>query len=357
MAAVRLEALVKQYDGPPVVDGVSLDIRDGEFLTLLGPSGCGKTTTLRMIAGLVLPSAGRIWIGDHDVSREPPQRRDVGMVFQDYSLFPHLSVADNIAFGLVERRVARPTRDARVAELLELVRLPGLGARYPAELSGGQQQRVAFARAIAHTPRVLLMDEPLGALDLKLREAMQEELRRLQRQLGITTVYVTHDQVEAMRMSDRIAVMNAGRVEQLGAPTTIYERPETVFTAGFVGSINLMPGRCVGRENGCWVVETPAGRLRAGIQATLDPGSAPVTLAVRPEHLRLADGDATNDDNRIDGRIASSAFLGNLVQLVVRGAGDMELRIELRAGDPRPADGAPVSVRWSPDKTVLLVPR
>jgi len=357
MASVRLDALVKQYDGPPVVDGVTLDIRDGEFLTLLGPSGCGKTTTLRMIAGLVLPTAGSIRIGEQDVSRLPPQRRDVGMVFQDYALFPHLSVADNIAFGLVERRVTRAARAARVAELLELVRLPGLGERHPAELSGGQQQRVAFARAIAHTPRVLLMDEPLGALDLKLREAMQEELRRLQRQLGITTVYVTHDQVEAMRMSDRIAVMNAGRIEQLGAPAAIYERPETAFTAGFVGSINLMDGRCVGRENGCWIVETPAGRLRAGAAGSPEPGAAAITLAVRPEHLRLGDDDARNDDNRIDGRIASSAFLGNLVQLVVRGAGDVELRVELRAGEPRPADGESVSVRWSPDKTVLLVPR
>jgi spermidine/putrescine ABC transporter ATP-binding subunit len=356
MATVRLDALIKQYDGPPVVDRVTLDIADGEFLTLLGPSGCGKTTTLRMIAGLVLPSAGRIWIGDQDVSKQPPQHRDVGMVFQDYALFPHLSVADNIAFGLVERRVPQAARAARVAELLELVRLPGLDARYPAELSGGQQQRVAFARAIAHTPRVLLMDEPLGALDLKLREAMQEELRRLQRQLGITTVYVTHDQVEAMRMSDRIAVMNGGRVEQLGSPTAIYERPETAFTAGFVGSINFVSGRCVGRDGGCHVVETPAGRLRAAANGR-EPGTAPITLAVRPEHLRLAAGDAADNENRIDGRITGSAFLGNLVQLMVRGTGDVELCVELRAGDPRPADGAPVSVRWSPDKTVLLVPR
>jgi spermidine/putrescine ABC transporter ATP-binding subunit len=357
MAAVRLDNLIKAYDGPPVVDGVTLDIRDGEFLTLLGPSGCGKTTTLRMLAGLVLPSSGRVWIDDEDVSRQPPQRRDIGMVFQDYSLFPHLSVADNIAFALVERRVPSAVRAARVAELLELVRLPGLGERYPAELSGGQQQRVAFARAIAHTPRVLLMDEPLGALDLKLRETMQEELRRLQRQLGITTVYVTHDQVEAMRMSDRIAVMNAGRVEQLGAPAMIYERPATAFTAGFVGSINLMAGRYVGRENGCWLVDTAAGRLRAGIAAAEQPNGTPVSIAVRPEHLRLDRASAVNDDNQIDGRIISSTFLGNLVQLTVRGAGDIELRIELRPGDPRPADGAPVSVRWSPENTVLLVPR
>ncbi|HEY3886246.1 MAG TPA: ABC transporter ATP-binding protein, partial [Vicinamibacterales bacterium] len=287
MAAVRLEALIKQYDTAPVVDGVTLDIEDGEFLTLLGPSGCGKTTTLRMVAGLVLPSAGRVWIGAQDVSRQPPQRRDVGMVFQDYSLFPHLSVADNIAFGLVERRIARPAREARVAELLELVRLPGLGGRYPAELSGGQQQRVAFARAIAHPPRVLLMDEPLGALDLKLRETMQDELRRLQRQLGITTVYVTHDQIEAMRMSDRIAVMNAGRIEQLGSPTAVYERPETEFTAGFVGSINFLKGRCVGRENGWHVVDTSAGRLHACASAGRGTDAAYVTLAVRPEHLRL----------------------------------------------------------------------
>jgi spermidine/putrescine ABC transporter ATP-binding subunit len=357
MAAVRLDALIKQYDAAPVVDGVSLDIENGEFLTLLGPSGCGKTTTLRMVAGLVLPSAGRIWIGDQDVSHQPPQRRDVGMVFQDYALFPHLSVADNIAFGLVERRMPRPARAARVAELLDLVRLPGLGGRFPGELSGGQQQRVAFARAIAHPPRVLLMDEPLGALDLKLRETMQDELRRLQRQLGITTIYVTHDQIEAMRMSDRIAVMNAGRIEQLGSPIAIYERPETEFAAGFVGSINFLKGRCVGRENGWCVVDTPAGRLRARAPDGREIGTTAVTLAVRPEHLRLADVDGAGDQNYVDGRIAGSSFLGNLVQLVVRGADDLELRIELRSGDPRPPDGTKVSVRWPLDKTVLLVPR
>jgi ABC-type Fe3+/spermidine/putrescine transport system ATPase subunit len=253
--------------------------------------------------------------------------------------------------------MARAARAVRVAELLELVRLPGLGARYPAELSGGQQQRVAFARAIAHPPRVLLMDEPLGALDLKLREVMQEELRRLQRQLGITTVYVTHDQIEAMRMSDRIAVMNAGRIEQLGSPTEIYERPETEFTAGFVGNINFLRGRCTGRENGWYVVDTSAGRLRACAPDGREVDAALVTLAVRPEHLRIATVDRAGDENRVDGWIVGSAFLGNFVQLVVRGAEDLELRIELRSGDPRPPDGTQVSVRWPFDKTVLLVPR
>ncbi|MBI3517377.1 MAG: ABC transporter ATP-binding protein [Proteobacteria bacterium] len=358
MATVRLDALEKRYDTTAAVAGVTLDIADGEFLTLLGPSGCGKTTTLRMIAGFIAPSAGRVWIGANDVTTQPPQHRDVNMVFQDYALFPHLTVAENIAFGLVERRAPRAERARRVAELLELVRLPGHEARYPSELSGGQQQRVAFARAIAHPPRVLLMDEPLGALDLKLREAMQEELRRLQRQLGITTVYVTHDQVEAMRMSDRIAVMNQGRVEQLGTPEAIYERPATEFAAGFVGSINFLKGRCVGHEDGCYIVETAAGRLRADTGAARIAGATPVTLAVRPEHLRLdTAAGADGRENRVDGQVAASSFLGNLVQLVVRAAGDLELRVELRAGDRRPPDGATVSVSWPTAKTVLLPSR
>jgi putative spermidine/putrescine transport system ATP-binding protein len=356
MATVSLEALSKTFGEGPVVDGVTLDIADGEFLTLLGPSGCGKTTTLRMIAGFMLPSSGRIRIGARDVTKLPPQRRDIGMVFQDYSLFPHLTVAENIAFGLVERRVARRQRDARVAELLELVRLPGLGGRFPAELSGGQQQRVAFARAIAHPPRVLLMDEPLGALDLKLREAMQDELRRLQRTLAITTVYVTHDQVEAMRMSDRIAVMSAGHVEQLAPPAELYERPATEFAASFVGSINMLRGRVVARDARGYLVETPAGRLLAARRGDAVIGSDSVTVAVRPEHLRIA-SNGTRRENCIPGLVKQTSFLGNLVHILV-GAGEApDLLVELRADEGRPADGEPISVHWPPEKTILLTSR
>ncbi|MBM3613631.1 MAG: ATP-binding cassette domain-containing protein, partial [Alphaproteobacteria bacterium] len=229
MARLTFEGVEKRFGDVVAVARLDLDVAEGSFLTLLGPSGCGKTTTLRMIAGFILPDRGRLLIDDEDVTRVPPQRRGIGMVFQDYALFPHLTVAANIGFGLVERGMAGDAIARRVADLLDLVRLPDIAGRYPSELSGGQQQRVALARAVAHTPRLLLMDEPLGALDLKLREAMQLELRRIQQELRITTVYVTHDQHEAMAMSDRIAVMNRGRIEQLDAPAAIYDSPKTKF--------------------------------------------------------------------------------------------------------------------------------
>ena len=240
MPKVRLEGVERRYGATIALESLDLDIRDGEFLTLLGPSGCGKTTTLRIIAGFVDPTAGRVLVDGRDVIHLPPSRRDVGMVFQNYALFPHLTVAENIAFGMKQRGARMDARRRRVAELLDLVRMPGYGERYPAELSGGQRQRVAIARAVAHPPKMLLMDEPLGALDLKLRELMQQELRSIQRTLKITTLYVTHDQTEAMTMSDRIVVMQAGRVEQVGEPEQIYMRPASRFVASFVGKINFI---------------------------------------------------------------------------------------------------------------------
>ena len=293
MSTVELEYVSKRYGDFVAVDDLDLAVRDGEFLTLLGPSGCGKTATLRMIAGFVAPSAGTIGIGSADVTHVLPQRRSLGMVFQDYALFPHLTVAENIAFGMVERRVAKSQIRQRVAELLDLIRLPQTGERYPSQISGGQQQRVALARVVAVEPQVLLMDEPLGALDLKLREVMQLKLRNIQQALSITTIYVTHDQAEAMSLSDRIAVINGGRIEQLGTPAAIYERPRTRFVAGFIGKINFFAGNIIDRDGAFamlrWadrVLRAPAGGVSAD-----NPGEK-VILAVRPEHIAISrDGD------------------------------------------------------------------
>jgi putative spermidine/putrescine transport system ATP-binding protein len=240
--AVRLEGVAKRYGEVVAVDGVDLDVRDGEFFSMLGPSGSGKTTTLRMIAGFEMPTAGRVLLHGRDVTNVPPFDRDVNTVFQDYALFPHLSVGDNVAYGLMVRKVPKAERTARVADALRMVRLEGYDKRKPAQLSGGQRQRVALARALVNRPRVLLLDEPLGALDLKLREEMQIELKAIQQQVGITFIYVTHDQEEALTMSDRLAVFNAGRIEQLGSPAEVYERPKTRFVAGFVGTSNLLTG-------------------------------------------------------------------------------------------------------------------
>jgi ABC-type Fe3+/spermidine/putrescine transport system ATPase subunit len=240
MSLLEIRNVTRRFGAFTAVDGVSLGIEAGEFFTLLGPSGCGKTTTLRIIAGFVDPTAGHVLINGRDVGRLPPNKREVGMVFQNYALLPHLTVADNIAFGMKQRGASKAARAARVAELLDLIQLAGHEQRYPAALSGGQRQRVAIARAVAHPPAILLMDEPLGALDLKLREAMQQELRAIQKRLRITTLYVTHDQTEAMVMSDRIVVMRNGRVEQIGSPSEIYRRPASRFVASFLGGINFL---------------------------------------------------------------------------------------------------------------------
>jgi spermidine/putrescine transport system ATP-binding protein len=250
-ADVRLDRVTKTFHDVVAVDDLSMEIVHGEFFSLLGPSGCGKTTTLRMIGGFEEASLGTIFLGDADVTNLPPFKRDVNTVFQNYALFPHLSVYENVAFGLRRRKVAGPDLNRRVGEMLELVELPGYERRKPSQLSGGQQQRVALARALINHPRVLLLDEPLGALDLKLRKQMQIELKRIQTEVGITFIYVTHDQEEAMTMSDRIAVMRHGRIEQLGTPEELYERPTTAFVAGFLGVSNLLDGSVVGRE-GQW---------------------------------------------------------------------------------------------------------
>jgi len=354
VSELKLEGVVKRYGQVVAVERVDLHIHEGEFLTLLGPSGCGKTTTLRMIAGFIDPTEGRILIGAEDVTGLPPQKRDIGMVFQDYALFPHLTIADNIAFSLVERRVPTADRRKRIGELLDLIRLPGVEERYPSELSGGQQQRVALARAIAHPPRVLLMDEPLGALDLKLREAMQEELRALQDKLQITTVYVTHDQGEAMSLSDRIAVMNAGRIEQLDTPSNIYGAPRTEFVANFVGKINFLRGTLSGQQDGFALIDTPVGRIRARMAASASFGSdSRVTVSIRPENLRVIHrAEDAGDMNTVAGRIVSRLFTGNLSHVRVAVPGEVELLVEMRPSDL--SDAAEVTIGWRPEHGVLI---
>jgi putative spermidine/putrescine transport system ATP-binding protein len=314
-SAVRLDQLVKRFGGDVgrrvarsggkvvpgtnevvAVDGVDLDIADGEFFSMLGPSGSGKTTTLRLIAGFELPTEGRVWLHGVDVTRKPPFERDVNTVFQDYALFPHMSVGDNVAYGLTVRKVPKPERERRVGEALDMVRLAGYERRKPAQLSGGQRQRVALARALVNRPRVLLLDEPLGALDLKLREEMQLELKAIQQEVGITFIYVTHDQEEALTMSDRLAVFNRGRIEQLGTPAELYERPATAFVAGFVGTSNLLRG--------------------AAAQALVGTDGL---FTVRPEKIRLAERGAAVADDEVgaDGTIRNVVYLGPDTRYIV----------------------------------------
>ena len=309
-AHLRLEALVKDYGvGEPAVDRLDLEIGRGEFVALLGPSGCGKTTTLRMIAGLVEPTAGRILLDGDDLTAKPVHRRNIGMVFQNYALFPHMSVADNVAFGLQMRGIAAGEIASRVAEALALVRLTGFEARRPKALSGGQQQRVALARALVIRPDLLLLDEPLSNLDAKLREEMRGEIREIQRRLGITTVFVTHDQAEALALADRISVMEKGRLAQLGTPEAVYERPATPFVARFVGRINALAAAADGD-----------GRLRIGGQpipaGDLEPAGARVTVMIRPQHITLSQPGVS-----LPGRVTGVTYVGDVVQIAVAGDG------------------------------------
>jgi spermidine/putrescine transport system ATP-binding protein len=342
---VRLEDVVKEFGEVRAVDGISLEIPRGSFFALLGPSGCGKTTTLRMIGGFEEATSGRIFLGDRDVVGLPPYKRDVNTVFQSYALFPHMTVADNVAFGLERRKLAKAEIRSRVAEILELVDLAGRENRKPKQLSGGQQQRVALARAIVNNPRVLLLDEPLGALDLKLRKQMQLELKRIQNEVGITFVHVTHDQEEAMTMADTIAVMNGGKVEQLGAPAELYERPATPFVAGFLGASNLL----VGELQGDRVVLADGTAI--GVPANGRSGA--VAAGVRPEKIRLGEDGGSN---RLTGRVKETAYVGVATEVIVdTTAGTVSVWSQNSdAGTAPLAPGQPVVLTWSPESTFVV---
>ncbi|MEV7423917.1 ABC transporter ATP-binding protein [Streptomyces sp. NPDC091212] len=352
---IEIEDLAAGYEGQRVLDVDRLSIRRGEFLSILGPSGCGKTTLLNSLAGFVRPTGGRITLDGVDLTDVPTHRRGLGLVFQNYALFPHMTVADNVAYGLKVRRVERAERDERVAEALRLVGLEAYAGRRPKQLSGGQQQRVAVARALATRPAVLLLDEPLSNLDAKLRREMRVELRELQQRLGITMVFVTHDQEEAMSLSDRIAVMNGGRVEQLGSPTEVYRTPATRFVAEFIGAANILEG--TGASDGTLTVG--AARLDSGLPSLVD--GAPVTLAVRPERVVVAPaGDAGTDRAafpagsaaRGSGIVGYRAFTGEAWQAQIVVAEGVALNA--RTAQEPPAVGAAVSFGWGPDDVIRL---
>jgi spermidine/putrescine ABC transporter ATP-binding subunit len=293
-AAVRIDTLYKRYGTVVAIDGIDLAISSGEFLTLLGPSGSGKTTTLMTIAGFEVPTSGDIFIDDREVSRIPPHRRDIGMVFQSYALFPHMTIAENIAFPLQMRKMSKAERETKVRDALRMVRLPGVEGRYPQQLSGGQQQRIALARALVYDPPLLLMDEPLGALDKKLREELQLEIKRLQNRLHITVIYVTHDQSEALVMSDRIAVFNNGRIEQIGTPEDLYDRPANRFVASFLGESNFLEATVADCTGNTCVAYTEGARFRVRTDSDVHAGDR-VIMAIRPEKLLLSlDGDLPN---------------------------------------------------------------
>jgi spermidine/putrescine transport system ATP-binding protein len=343
---VRLEEVVKRFDDTTAVDGISVEIPRGSFFALLGPSGCGKTTTLRMIGGFEEPTEGSIYLGDQDVVGLPPYKRDVNTVFQSYALFPHMTVERNVGFGLERRRIAKSELRNRVGEMLELVGLAGLGGRKPRQLSGGQQQRVALGRALVNHPRVLLLDEPLGALDLKLRKQMQLELKRIQSEIGITFVHVTHDQEEAMTMADTIAVMNSGRIEQLGPPEELYERPATAYVAGFLGISNLLPGTV----DGAGTIRLDDGTV---VRAQVDGQTGPVAAGVRPEKITIGAGGGANE---LLGTISETAYIGVATQVVVAtAAGTVHVFAQnIDSGGRVPAPGSNVVLSWSPESTFVV---
>jgi spermidine/putrescine transport system ATP-binding protein len=342
---VRLQEVVKEFGEMRAVDGISLEIPRGSFFALLGPSGCGKTTTLRMIGGFEEATSGRIFLGDRDVVGLPPYKRDVNTVFQSYALFPHMTIEDNVAFGLQRKGLPKAEVRKRVSEILELVDLAGREHHKPRQLSGGQQQRVALARAIVCNPRVLLLDEPLGALDLKLRKQMQLELKRIQNEVGITFVHVTHDQEEAMTMADTIAVMNGGRIEQLGGPAELYENPRTAFVAGFLGKSNLLNGTITGDGT---IQLADGSVLRASTNGT----RGAVSLGVRPEKISLGNGGV----NRLSGKVKESAYIGVATEVVVMTpVGEMTVfHQNVEAGGVAPAPGSRVTLSWAPDATFVV---
>jgi spermidine/putrescine transport system ATP-binding protein len=347
---VVLNSVTKRFGDLTAVDAIDLEVEEGEFFTMLGPSGCGKTTTLRMVAGFEEVTDGRLAIDDVDMQGIPPHKRPTNTVFQSYALFPHLSVKENVAFGLRRKGIDRSEIDHRVREELERVGLAAEANRRPAQLSGGMQQRVALARALVNFPRVLLLDEPLGALDLKLRKGLQVELKKIQREVGITFVYVTHDQEEALTMSDRIAVMNKGRIEQIGDPEDVYDRPTTTFVAGFIGVSNLMPGT-VRKTGARGEVELDSGVHVSTDVDGFNPGDR-CHAVVRPEKLMIDSEDG--EQPTIEGMVESSLYLGTSTQLIVQLPGEVRMTVLVPNADEAerqrlPGGGAKVKLSWSSD--------
>lgn len=351
MSDVVLEQVRKAYGAVVAVRGVDLRVAPGEFVTLLGPSGCGKTTCLRMVAGFVEPDAGRILLGGEDVTHVPPYRRNTGMVFQSYALFPHRTVAANIAFGMQMRGVGRSDVERRTKEALRLVRLEALAERYPAELSGGQKQRVALARAVVIQPQVLLLDEPLGALDLKLREELQVEIKRVQSTLGITTLFVTHDQGEALGMSDRVAVMRDGEIVQIDTPSALYERPNSTYVANFVGRTNLIEVVVKSYEGDITSVEADGVTFHvSGGQNTTFAVGERCLLAARPEHFGVGAGEP----NVLNAKVADVSYRGSVWNVELSGPRNVPLNAQVRSGQPVPEKGQTVTLSFAPARGFLL---
>ena len=350
----------KTFGDVSAVDDVTLQVRRGEFLSLLGPSGCGKTTSLRLVAGFEQPTRGQIFLNAQPVGGVPPYRRNVNTVFQHYALFPHMNVVDNVAFGLRMKRLAASQITQRVNRMLALVELPDVGNRLPHQLSGGQQQRIALARALVNEPTVLLLDEPLGALDLKVRRRMQQELKRIHQEVGVTFVYVTHDQEEALTMSDRIAVMNSGRIEQLDTPSAIYERPSSSFVADFIGMMNVMRGVVERHEDRFIIVRTGDGILLRGVTTQWISEGKEVEVAVRPEKIQLSQHAPMPAENCLEGRVAQIVYQGASTEYYVALASGSRLRVVAQntsadAGEALAHRGAPVFVHWATNATLVMV--
>jgi spermidine/putrescine transport system ATP-binding protein len=358
---VRLDRVSKLFGDTAAVDDLSLDIQEGEFFSMLGPSGCGKTTTLRMIGGFEEPTYGTVYLGGRDVTTLPPYKRDVNTVFQSYALFPHLNVYENIAFGLRRKRVDKSEMDQRVRDAMKLVDLIGFESRKPPQMSGGQQQRVALARALVNHPKVLLLDEPLGALDMKLRKQMQLELKSIQQEVGITFIYVTHDQEEAMTMSDRLAVMRHGRIDQIGPPEAVYESPATEFVAGFLGASNMLDGEVAGTNNGQTTITLATGGSIATRTDSVPPGISKVRVGVRPEKITIIpeEGQPPTGRNSVEGLLRMSTYIGVNYQYKVEGPGGHELTVyvqNLGGAGSQPHPGQKVRLEWLPEHTFVVEP-